>query len=173
VVPYHHPGVPAPTLLQQLEVSASTGSPNRNWHSKDYRSMVFQAQSICNSLMDRSLIDTYVEVARSLSRGVPGPTLLVQQLKVSVSTCYPSQTFHSKDYRSMVFQAQSICNSLMDRSLIDTYVEVVQLLSRGVPGPTLLVQQLEVSASTGSQSQTVHSKDYRSMVFKPNQYAIA
>jgi hypothetical protein len=127
--------------------------------------MVFQAQSICNTLMDWSLIDTYVEVARLLSRGLPGPTLLVQQLEVSASTGSPNRNCHSKDYCSMVFQAQSICNTLMDRSLIDTYVEVAQSLSRGVPGPTLLVQQLEVSASTGSPNRNCHSKDYRSMVF--------
>jgi hypothetical protein len=61
-------GVQALTLVQQLEVSASTSSLNRNCHSKDYRSMVFQPQSICNTLMDRAMIGTYVKVARLLSR---------------------------------------------------------------------------------------------------------
>jgi hypothetical protein len=77
--------------VQHLEVSASTGSPNRNCHSKVYRSMVFQAQSICNTLMDRSMIGRSIGVARSLSRGVPAPTLLVQQLEVSASSGSPSQ----------------------------------------------------------------------------------
>jgi hypothetical protein len=67
-------GALAPSLVQQLEVSASTSSPNRNCHSKDYRSMFFQAQSICNTSMDRTMIDTYVEVARLLSLGVPALT---------------------------------------------------------------------------------------------------
>ena len=34
------PGCPAPSLSEQLEVSASTGSPNRIFHSKGYRSEV-------------------------------------------------------------------------------------------------------------------------------------
>ena len=134
--------------------------------------MGFQAQSICDTLMDRTLIDTYVEFAQTLSRGVPGPTLLVQQLEVSASTGSQSRNCHSKDYRSMVFQAQSICNTLMDRSWIDTYVEVAQSLSHGEPGPTLLVQQLEVSASTNSPSQIVIPKTIAQWFFKPNQYAI-
>jgi hypothetical protein len=52
----------------------------------------------------------------------------------------------------MVFQAQSMCNSLMDRAMIGTYVKVARLLSRGEPGPTLLVQQLEViTPATGGR----------------------
>jgi hypothetical protein len=75
----------------------------------------------------------------------------------------------------MVFQAQSICNSLIDRAIIGTYVEVARSLSCGVPAPTLLVQQLEVSASTDSdsQSQIVIPKTIAQWFFKPNQYAIA
>jgi hypothetical protein len=104
--------------------------------------MVFQAQSIYNTLIDRSLIDTYVDVARLLARGVPAPTLLVQQLEVSASTGSPNRNCHSKDYRSMVFQVQLLCNTLMDRVMIGQSVGVARLLSRGVPALTL-VQQLE------------------------------
>ena len=61
----------------------------------------------------------------------------------------------------------------MDRSLIDTYVDVdvARLLSRGVPALTL-VQQLEVSGSTGSPSQIIIPKTIAQWLFKPNQYAI-
>ena len=124
--------------------------------------------------MDRSMIGRSVGVARSLSRGVPAPTLLVQQLEVSASTDdSPNQIFIPKDYRSMGFQAQSICNTLMDRSMIGTYVDVARFLLRGVPAPSL-VQQLEVSASTDSdsQSQIVIPKIIAQWFFKPNQYAI-
>jgi hypothetical protein len=71
----------------------------------------------------------------------------------------------------MVFQLQSICNTLMDRAMIGTYINVARLLSRGVPASSL-VQQLEVSASTGSQSQIVIPKTIAQWFFNPNQYAI-
>jgi len=62
----------------------------------------------------------------------------------------------------------------MDRLIKGTYVNVARLLSRGVPAPTLLVQQLEVSASsTGSPSQIVIPKTIAQWFFKPNYYAIA
>jgi hypothetical protein len=128
--------------------------------------MIFQAQLLCNTLMDRLLIDTYVDVARLLSRGVPALTL-VQQLEVSASrNGSPNRNCHSKDYRSMVFQAQLLCNTLMDRVMIDRSVGVARLLTRGVPAPSL-VQQLEVSASrNGSPNRNCHSKNYRSMDFQ-------
>jgi hypothetical protein len=62
----------------------------------------------------------------------------------------------------------------MDRSMIDTCVDVSRFLLRGAPAPTL-VKQLEVSASTDSdsQSQIVIPKTIAQWFFKPNQYAIA
>jgi hypothetical protein len=121
--------------------------------------------------MDRSLIDTYVEVARLLSLGVPALTL-VQQLEVAASTSSPNRNCHSKDYRSMVFQAQSIYNSLMDRTMIGTYVDDRYIRQYRSISSSLL-EQLEVSASTGSPSQIVIPKAIAQWLFKPNQYAIA
>ena len=60
----------------------------------------------------------------------------------------------------------------MDRAMIGTYVEVARSLSHGVPAPTLLLQQLEVSASTDFPSQIVIPKTIAQWFFKPNQYAI-
>jgi hypothetical protein len=60
----------------------------------------------------------------------------------------------------------------MDRSMIGTYVDVIGFLLWGGPAPSL-VQQLEVSASTSSQSQVVIPKTIAQWSFKPNQYAIA
>jgi hypothetical protein len=54
--------------------------------------------------------------------------------------------------------------------MIGTYVDVARFLLHGALAPSL-VQQLEVSASTSSQSQVVIQKS-SSMFFKPNQYAI-
>jgi hypothetical protein len=56
--------------------------------------------------------------------------------------------------------------------MIGTSVDVARLLSHAVPAPTL-VEQLEVSASTNSQSQIVIPKTIAQWFFKPNQYTIA
>jgi hypothetical protein len=57
--------------------------------------------------------------------------------------------------------------------MIGTYVEVARFLLHGAPPAPSLVQQLEVSASTSSQSQVVIPKSIAQCFFKPNQYAIA
>ena len=54
----------------------------------------------------------------------------------------------------------------MDRSMIGTYVNVARLLSRAVPAPTL-VEQLEVSVSTNSQSQIVIPKTIAQWLSSP------
>ena len=48
------PGCPAPSLSEQLEVSASTGSPNRIFHSKGYRSEVL-AEMLADVLEEEEL----------------------------------------------------------------------------------------------------------------------
>ena len=130
--------------------------PNPNCYSKDYRSMVFQAQSICNSLIDRAMIGRSVDIVRFLLRGGPSAPSLVAVLDVSASTGSQTQIVIQKTIAQW-FLKPSQYWWIVRWSASD--VDVVWFLLRGEPALLTLVKQLEVSASTGS-SKPCHSKDY-------------
>jgi hypothetical protein len=69
--------------------------------------------------MNRLMIGRYMDLARLLPCGAPAPSLVVAQLEVLASTGSQSQIVIPKTIAP--FQAQSICNSLMDRlMMVDT-----------------------------------------------------